>query len=168
MKTLPLLLVTLLVSCLPLWAQEPPPSSHLVLDPRAQGPPGSPTILERPLPQPTRPAPINEVVCTVIAEDEVTKTHVVDEGTTPDGIHHSRYVTDSTEERAKYIRCIVIVQDELKLEAHLPLPQPSTARERSGLIKRFLDTWLTKGLAGVQKEYGRATSAFSATSKSKP
>ena len=150
MKTLPLLLVTLLVSCLPLWAQE------------------TPNILERPLPQPARPVPVSRVQCEVIAEDEVATGHIVDEGTTPDGIHHTRYVTDSTQERPRYIRCTVIEKDELKLEAHIPLPQPSTPKERAGLIKRFLDTWLTKGLAGVQKEYGRATSAFSATSKSKP
>lgn len=125
-------------------------------------------ILERPLPQPPKPPPVNETKCTPVAEDHITQTHMVDEGTTPDGVHHTRYVTDATQE-IMYIHCTVIEQDVLVLDVKIPLPQGSTLEEKRSItnlaIMRFFDTLFKKGLRGAEKEYGKATSAFSKTSK---
>ena len=136
-----LALVILLVSCLlrlaPIRAQTPPPN-----------------ILERPLPKPPRPQPVNETRCDVVAEDHVTQQHSVDDGTTPDGIHHAHYVMDATQE-VKYIQCTVVEQDVLVFSAKIPLPQPSTVQERSSLMKRFFDTFFKAGLRGLQREYNK-------------
>ena len=148
-----LALVILLGSCLlrltPLGAQSPP----------------LPNPLERPLPQPARPLPVNETRCDVVTEDHVTQHHPVDDGTTPDGIHHYHYVTDA-EQEVKFIRCTVVQRDVLVFSTMIPLPQPSTEQERSVAMKRFFDVFFKKGLAGLQKEYhNQATSSLSATSK---
>jgi len=139
-----LVLATLLVSCLL--------------------PTGRSQSLEIPLPQPPRPAPVNETRCEVVAEDHVTKSHTVEDGTTPDGVHHSHYVTDA-EQEIKFIRCTVVQQDVLVFTTKIPLPQPSTQQERNKLIRRFFDIWLKEGLRGLQKSYGNTTHVLSATSK---